>query len=104
MALLIENKETLSVTEDLMQHTNLPFTDRVMRYPLPNRFKVPRVDKYDGSGDPTDHMESFRAHIILHDTPDEIFCRAFPLTLKGIAKEWFGELSPKSIDSFDSLG
>jgi hypothetical protein len=40
MALLIENRETLSVTEDLMQHTNLPFTNWVMRYPLLSRFKV----------------------------------------------------------------
>ncbi|XP_059446601.1 uncharacterized protein LOC132178164 [Corylus avellana] len=71
---------------------------------MPDKFKMPRVDKYDGSGDPSDHMESFRAHIILHDTPDEIACRAFPLTLKGVAKEWFGGLSPKSVDNFDSLG
>ncbi|XP_059446479.1 uncharacterized protein LOC132178030 [Corylus avellana] len=104
MAFLIENGENRSVTKDLMQYINLPFIDRLMRFPLPDKFKVPRVDKYDGSGDPSDHMESFRAHIILHDTPDEIACQAFPLTLKGIAKEWFGGSSPKSVDNFHSLG
>ncbi|XP_059460361.1 uncharacterized protein LOC132189628 [Corylus avellana] len=83
MAFLIENGENYSATEDLMQYTNLPFTDRVMRFPMPGNFKVPRVGEYDGSGDPSDHMESFRAHIILHETPDEIACRAFPLTLRG---------------------
>ncbi|XP_059436771.1 uncharacterized protein LOC132169835 [Corylus avellana] len=75
-----------------------------MRFPLPDKFKMPRVDKYDGSKDPSDHMESFRDHIILHDTPDEIACQAFLLTLEGVAKEWFGGLSPKSVDSFDYLG
>ncbi|XP_059436631.1 uncharacterized protein LOC132169648 [Corylus avellana] len=104
MAFLIENGENWSATEDLMQHTNLPFTDRVMRFPMPSSFKVPRIGEYDRSGDPSDHMESFQAHIILHETPDEIACRAFPLTLRGVAKEWFGSLSPKSVDNFDYLG
>ncbi|XP_059428602.1 uncharacterized protein LOC132162383 [Corylus avellana] len=75
-----------------------------MRFPMPGNFKVPWVGEYDRSGDPSDHKESFRAHIILHETPDEIACQAFPLTLKGVAKEWFGSLSPKSVDSFDYLG
>ncbi|XP_059436595.1 uncharacterized protein LOC132169598 [Corylus avellana] len=104
MAFLIENGENWSATEHLMQHTNLPFTDRVMRFPMPSSFKVLRIGEYDGSGDPSDHMESFRAHIILHETLDEIACRAFPLTLRGVAKEWFGSLSPKSVDNFDYLG
>jgi hypothetical protein len=63
----------------------------------------PRVDKYDESGDPSDHIEGFRAHLALHGTPDEIACRAFPLTLKGVAKDWFGNLKPQSI-YFDVLG
>jgi hypothetical protein len=49
-------------------------------------------------------MEGFRAHLALHGTLDEIACQAFPVTLKGVTKEWFGNLSPKSIDNFDTLG
>jgi hypothetical protein len=48
-------------------------------------------------------MEGFRAHLALHGSPNEIACQAFLLTLKGVAKEWFGNLSPKSIDNFDTL-
>ena len=48
-------------------------------------------------------MEGFRAHLI-HNTPDEIACQAFPLTLKGVAKEWLSNLSSKSIDKFNTLG
>jgi hypothetical protein len=51
MAFFIENEEGRSTAEDLMSNTNLPFTDRVMRFPLPNKFKAPQVDRYDGSGD-----------------------------------------------------
>ncbi|XP_018840683.1 uncharacterized protein LOC109006003 [Juglans regia] len=33
----------------------------------------------------------------------EVACRAFPLTLKGLARVWFGSLTPRSIDSFGEL-
>ncbi|XP_059446517.1 uncharacterized protein LOC132178073 [Corylus avellana] len=51
-----------------------------------------------------EHMESLRAYFILHETPDEISCRAFPLTLAGVAKEWFARLPIESVDNFKSLG
>jgi hypothetical protein len=40
----------------------------------------------------------------LHGTPDEIACRAFPLTLKGVAKDWFIRFPPKSVGTFKELG
>jgi hypothetical protein len=103
MAFLAASGEGQLVAENLGSNTNLPFTDRLMSFSFPDKFKVPRVDRYDGSGDLSDHMEGFRAHLI-HSTPDEIACRAFPLTLKGVAKEWFSILSSKFIDKFDTLG
>jgi hypothetical protein len=71
---------------------------------MPDKFKMPRIEKYDGSGDPQDHLEAFREHLILHGTPDKIACRAFPLTLKGVAKDWFTRLPPKSVGTFKELG
>jgi hypothetical protein len=41
MALLIENGEDRPIVEDLMLNTNLSSTDRVMRFPLLDKFKVP---------------------------------------------------------------
>ncbi|XP_059441976.1 uncharacterized protein LOC132174319 [Corylus avellana] len=89
---------------ELMENTSLPFTPRVMNFPLPDKFKMPRVNLYDGTGDPTEHMEGLRAHFILHGTPDAISCRVFPLTLAGVAKDWFGKLPANSIDDFKTLG
>jgi hypothetical protein len=40
----------------------------------------------------------------LRGTLDEIACRAFPLTLKGVAKDWFTGLPPKSVGTFKELG
>ncbi|XP_059449444.1 uncharacterized protein LOC132180584 [Corylus avellana] len=47
---------------------------------------------------------SLRAHFILQGNPDKIACKAFPLTLAGVAKEWFARLPVKSVDNFKSLG
>ncbi|XP_059436452.1 uncharacterized protein LOC132169435 [Corylus avellana] len=74
MADKIANGENGLTAEELMENTNLTFTDRVMNFPLPDKFKMPHIDKYHSNGDPTEHMESLRAHFILHGTPDEISC------------------------------
>jgi hypothetical protein len=89
---------------DMLEDESLPFTGRVKAFPMPDKFKMPRIEKYDGNGDPQEHLEAFREHIILHGTPDEIACRAFPLTLKGVAKDWFTGLPPKSVGTFKDLG
>jgi hypothetical protein len=88
----------------MLEDENLPFIERVKAYPMPDKFKMPRIEKYDGGGDPQAHLETFREHIILYGTPDEIACRAFPLTLKGVANDWFTGLPPKSIGTFKELG
>jgi hypothetical protein len=45
----------------------------------------------------------FCAHIDLHQTPEKVACRAFPLTLSGNARDWFRKLPPNSIIDFDLL-
>jgi hypothetical protein len=89
---------------DMLEDESLLFTERVKAYPMPDKFKMPRIEKYDGSEDPQDHLEAFREHLILHGTLDEIACRDFPLTLKGVAKDWFTRLPPKSVGTFKELG
>jgi hypothetical protein len=51
-------KEEKSTTKELMDNTDLPFIDWVLGFPLPDKFKMPHVDKYDGNGDPAEHMEN----------------------------------------------
>jgi hypothetical protein len=92
-----------STVDSIIKNTGSAFTTRVMRHPIPGRFKVPPIKPYDGTGDPIGHLKSYKAHINLHATTDEIACRAFPLTLEGSAQEWFGGLPPGSIDNFEGL-
>ncbi|KAL2471812.1 Uncharacterized protein Adt_39948 [Abeliophyllum distichum] len=58
------------------------FLLEVMAVPLPRDFKQPKMEKYNGSSDPVDHLRSFVDLMRLQATPDAIMCRAFPPTLR----------------------
>jgi hypothetical protein len=96
-------KGKASLADSLFSTTAPPFTDQIMSCQLPGKFKMPEIPVYTGLGDPIEHLVSFRAHTVLHTTPDEVACRAFPLTLAGGAWEWFKTLSPCSISDFESF-
>ncbi|XP_057756155.1 uncharacterized protein LOC130975365 [Arachis stenosperma] len=57
---------------------------------------------YDGTSDPSHHLNNFRSRMYLTDASDVIRCKAFPTTLTKTAK-WFDSLPPRSIASFDDL-
>ncbi|XP_075633720.1 uncharacterized protein LOC142606221 [Castanea sativa] len=40
----------------------------------------------------------------LQGVPDEIMCKSFPTTLKGLARIWYSRLTPNSISTFKELG
>ena len=45
----------------------------------------------------------FKKTMHLQDILDEIICRAFPTTLKGLARAWFEKIPPNTITSFQEL-
>jgi hypothetical protein len=98
-----QDKSKTSLVDNLLQKMASPFTDQVASFHLPEEFKVPDISIYTGLEDPIEHLDNFGAHLNLHGTPDEVACRAFPLTLSGNALDWFRKLPPKSIKEFDAL-
>ena len=72
--------------DDLVNKTDSPFTIRPQGTPLPQKFRMPQVESYDGVKDPLDHLETFKTLMHLQGVPDEIMCRAFPTTLRGAAR------------------
>ena len=72
-------------------------------YPLPAKFRMPQVETYDGSRDLLNLLESFKTLKHLQGVLDEIMCRAFPTTIKGLAKVWFNKLTPNTVSTFKEL-
>ena len=46
--------------DDLVNRTDSPFTIPVNSCPLPQKFRMPQIESYDGVKDPLDHLETFK--------------------------------------------
>ncbi|XP_010243719.1 PREDICTED: uncharacterized protein LOC104587707 [Nelumbo nucifera] len=79
------------------------FSPDIITEPLPPNFKAPTLERYDKNTDPNDHLESFRALMILYGYSDALTCRTFQATFKGAARRWFSSLPPQSINSWEQF-
>ena len=98
-----ENMRRENLVEDLVHRTDSLFTASINGHPLPPKFKMPSLDSYDGTRDPFDHIATFKTKMHLQGVLDEIMCRTFPTTLKGLARVWFSMIPPNSVSSFEEL-
>ncbi|KAL5540592.1 hypothetical protein UlMin_043541 [Ulmus minor] len=87
---------------DLLEETESPFTEEIRMAIMPDRLKLPD-SKYDGTGDPADHLENYRSWMELNSATNAFKCRAFVITLTGVARRWFRTLRPGTISSFLQL-
>ena len=72
--------------DDLVYQTDSPFIESVNSFPLPHKFRMLKIDSYNGVKDPLDHLKTFKTLMHLQGVADEIMCRAFPTTLKGVSR------------------
>jgi hypothetical protein len=55
------NRKTLTAVGELVQMMNVPFSPRIMGFPLPPKFKMPQLEIFDGTKDPLDHLKTYKA-------------------------------------------
>ena len=71
-----------------------PIDKSVVMIDFPKKVEFPTYDKYDGIGDPHDHVRQFYIMSFSFHHEDSYLMRLFPRSLKGQAMEWFTNLTP----------
>ncbi|GKA52831.1 hypothetical protein Tco_0746146 [Tanacetum coccineum] len=80
------------------------FTQRITHFKYHKRAKLPwNIRVYEGNKDPEDHLGIFSAAAEQEEWTMPIWCKMFRQTLGGAAQNWFDDLDPKSVDSFEEL-
>ncbi|CAA0819290.1 Unknown protein, partial [Striga hermonthica] len=79
-----------------------PFSQHILDADLPQGFRELNI-WYDGSTDPSRHLRSFENMAVLHRYNDPVQCRAFLMTLRGPAQDWFHQLPPGAVRDFDEF-
>ncbi|GAU31790.1 hypothetical protein TSUD_22360 [Trifolium subterraneum] len=75
-----------------------------MDIPLPRGLeKPPTLDKYDGTTEPDEHVQSVETDLDYRNLRGSIKCKLFPLSLTRGASTWWRNLPPGSIDSWEEL-
>ncbi|GAU48790.1 hypothetical protein TSUD_406330 [Trifolium subterraneum] len=81
-----------------------PLSRRIMDIPLPRGLeKPPSLDKYDGTTDPDEHIQSVETALDYRNLRGAIKCKLFSLSLIRGASTWWRNLPPDSIDSWEEL-
>ncbi|XP_019160746.1 PREDICTED: uncharacterized protein LOC109157300 [Ipomoea nil] len=80
-----------------------PFTRDIMEEPLPANFRFPTIQAYSGTTDPREHLNRYRAAMLMTRASNAIMCRGFLLTLDGHAQDWCRSLPEGSISTFATL-
>ncbi|XP_070055144.1 uncharacterized protein [Nicotiana tomentosiformis] len=75
--------------------------------PIPKKFRMPEISKYNGTTDPNEHVTSYTCAIKGNDLEDDeiesVLLKKFGKTLSNGAMIWYHNLPPNSIDSLAIL-
>ena len=80
-----------------------PLSEDIENAKIDRHLKIPSIDQFDGSTDPSDFINLFDGRMSFCGHPDVARCRFFYTCLKGTTLQWFNNLPPRSIDSWEVL-
>ncbi|XP_060189656.1 uncharacterized protein LOC132618652 [Lycium barbarum] len=92
---------------DSKRYIQRPFPPSAAPKLIPKRFKMPDIQKYDGTTDPQEHVTSYTCVIkgndVEEDEIESVLLKKFGKTLSKGALTWYDHLPEHSITSFEML-
>ena len=80
-----------------------PFAGEIREAPLPKGFVTPKIPKFEGPGDPVEHINAYHEAMMMHGHNEFALCIAFSSTLAKRGLTWYGDLPPSSVANFQQL-
>ena len=97
--------QKMSKIEELVRGQGMGYSfdfDDMMQFDgdkLPDKFKMPQLQKFDGTGDPRIHLSQYTTTMSTTKAPMSVVARLFVLSLKGMAVNWYHGLE-KSVRAY----
>ncbi|OMO50565.1 Retrotransposon gag protein [Corchorus capsularis] len=70
---------------------------------VPEKFKVPEFEKFDGTKNPQNHLRSYARKMHPHTQDDKLLIHCFQFSLTDSASVWYNQLDPNKINSWTDL-
>ncbi|KAH7863965.1 hypothetical protein Vadar_024075 [Vaccinium darrowii] len=80
-----------------------PYTKRIDYFRMPVGYQPPKFQQFDGKGNPKQHIAHFVETCNNAGTEGDLLVKQFVRSLKGNAFEWYTDLEPESIDSWEQM-
>jgi len=78
-----------------------PYTKRIDALRMNYGYQPPKFNQFNGRGNPKQHVAHFIETYNDAGTGGDLLVKQFVRTLKGIAFDWYTDLLPKSINSWE---
>ena len=70
---------------------------------MPHGYQPPKFNQFDGKGNPKQHIAHFIETCSNAGTEGDRLVKQFVRSLKGIAFDWYTDLEPESINSWEQM-
>ncbi|XP_019231101.1 PREDICTED: uncharacterized protein LOC109211954 [Nicotiana attenuata] len=107
VSLLIPGAPPILKGLDSKKFGQKPFLQSASQKPVPKKFRMPDIPKYNGTTNPNEHITTYTCGIKRNDLEDDeiesVLLKTFGETLSKGSMIWYHNLPPNSIDSFAML-
>ncbi|XP_012837904.1 PREDICTED: uncharacterized protein LOC105958447 [Erythranthe guttata] len=80
-----------------------PYTKRIDALRMPVGYQPPKLQQFDGKGNPKQHIAHFIETCNNAGTNGDLLVKQFVRSLKGNAFDWYVDLEPESINSWEEM-